>query len=734
MSAPVTENELFTALRGYASTLEVQYMIEEELKKFQEKTLPKLLDDAVGGGWSGSGRGATTAPASPPASPAHHSSHAVAPSSSLSSGAAFGHASTPDAEWVQTFLKAHIDDTVARRLPTMIAQEVRRQLQSAIGAGAVDNASNTRSEENSSGTIDNNNQSNSGSSSTGAADLRSAVGLPPLPPPLAASFSAAAASSRPAHVEWPEDNTKTVEAASVAQPSPPSPLPPASPTAEARRQRAQILSAIEDIELQVNSLQRAVDRVAEEGEQRQRRWAFLCATADKQLRRTSKADATTAAESPDPSQRPLHERLEKILDSRQEALLLDTLEALLTALLPTRPPPAVERHVQSLSRASHEPSASSPNLVARRLSDADLSSSPSQPQQQLQSSPEVSPMRADGLAGRSSLYNSEPPSPPPTAPFSTTRAQDRNPLPAPSTVTHPAPPPPPPLQPPQHVGAVKGVRSITTKGSAATSPSSGPASVKSLPTFPGDGLPIASLATAVGVGEGGSGSNPQALPPFPSHFHAHHSSGLEGTAVRRPAPSPRECVDPVMQDGNGCAPDHQHQEYQHLLRHRSPRRLASSVSSLPSANSARGCAAAATKYAGASTMSCDAEGLSNNSNNSTTLPPSVSQLKSSAAASASTSARHITLGIDAVNVPAGVLPDALGRQGAVRVQSVAPRQLAAKAGVCRGDILLSVDGRHVRSCEHLRDVLLAVPPTQNTLAVELYRHTAHQILTVQMRW
>lgn len=101
--------------------------------------------------------------------------------------------------------------------------------------------------------------------------------------------------------------------------------------------------------------------------------------------------------------------------------------------------------------------------------------------------------------------------------------------------------------------------------------------------------------------------------------------------------------------------------------------------------------------------------------------------------SSAASSRPITLGIDAVNVPPGVLPDALGKHGAVRVQSVSPRQLAEKAGVCRGDIFLSVDHRRVRSCEQLRDVLSLVPPQQDAVAVELYRHTAHQIITVLLR-
>ena len=789
MSAPVSENELFAALRGYASTLEVQLMIEEELKKFQEKTLPKLLAQAVSNNNSShhenhSGGDATTrdeagssTPDNKASEPAHNetSINTTVPSSSPSS-------SPPNAEWVQTFLKAHVDDTVARRLPTMIAQEVQRQLRSMNAAAAAatpppQNDSHATLDGLSSNSTSHSNHLNSTGMSGGssavnytnagssAVDLRSSMGLPPLPPPAPASTPPL----RPTPTHESVTSSSTASPAAAAAPSPGAggaANTSSSAADEARRQREQILFAIEDIERQVNSLQRAVDDAVDAQEARGRCWAFFCAALDTRMQ--AQEDRGAAETLPC-----LQARLQRQLEDQQAEALLTTLETVMTCLRPQQhqqqqnrgneessgvstPAPrgtaaspnsaevvaaatAALRHVPSSSPLPQDlPTSTSTLNVERHTNPSNLRGMPP-PQQQQQSSsssPETPPLRTDGPLGRGSVCSSsgEPPSPPPTAPDyaatvkSETTTMTKN---AADTATWTAvpafaAPSSPPL--PHFAGLNRGVRAITTRGAAATSTSSASSSVKSLPTTASDAPPILSLTpTSVDVSAGQRG-------------------GLGGTAVRRPAPSPWECVDPLSRDQQPLpqqqqqsslpsASRHHHRQYS-PTRTTSPSAAATSSSLLAAARIAVEPVEAttlrradnATMYDGNINLT-----LSRLSHTKNSTSPATATAAATVASEPTANARPITLGIDAVNVPAGVLPEALGRHGAVRVQSVTRRQLAEKAGLCRGDVVLSVDGRSVRSCEQLRDVLNAVPPSQDSLTVQLYRHTAHQVITVLLK-
>ncbi|KPA75894.1 hypothetical protein ABB37_08073 [Leptomonas pyrrhocoris] len=612
------------------------------------------------------------------------------------------HAAAPDTEWVQTFLKAHVDDTVARRLPTMIAQEVRRQLRGvhpvAVAASSSFSPSpspssspprdggRVRAASTATGTI-----SSSGSNGGGAVDLRAAVGLPPLPPP-------------PPPANALDDEIAEKRAASS---SPSSHIP--SPADEARRQRAQILSAIEDIERQVNALQRTVDQAADDGDLRRRRWACLCAALDTRMKASLRADRSKeVAGSPvvaaEQAELPFHLRLEHLLDLKEETALLSTLERVVGCLLPATATSAaneggasatarrnpvtspvntdpMHRPVRSLSHFYGEGATASPVLPTQQLNYAEQHP---HPQQQFSS---LSPSMPSPI-GPAPPSSGEPPSPQPVAPSGATRGLHPRVVPPKPEATSTAtavlsePQPRPPLQ---HGNVSRGVRSITTKGAVvAASPPSAPSNVKSPSTYASD-----------------APANVSSISDFDGSTRP---NGLGGTAVRRPVLAPYECVDSTTtRDGTG--------RVQTDDRHRARRTASAGASLAPRTAGTAGPPAQPSAHREATTLH-------------------QGPLASSHATAAT---RSITLGIDAVNVPAGVLPDALDRHGAVRVQSVAPHQLAEKAGLCRGDILLSVDRRGIQSCEQLRDVLTAVPPTQSSLAVELYRHTAHQIITVLLK-
>ncbi|KPI88116.1 hypothetical protein ABL78_2803 [Leptomonas seymouri] len=668
MSAPVTESELFAALRGYASTLEVQFLMEEELRKFQEKTLPRLLADAVRGadGDASSPKelnpSATISTADAKAhvgtastdllSSLSASAHSTADAVAAHSSSPSRQASVSDSEWVRTFLKVHVDDAVACRLPAMVAEEVQRQLRSVNTPVGRPSSPSPKDSEPASAAQD------SGSHS-GAAGVRAARGLPPLPPPPT-SPPPAPSLSQPTHAQIVEKGETAAAAASCAP----------SAADEARRQREQILSAIEDIERQVNRLQRTVDQAMDNEDARRRRWKCLCAALDKRMKTSQRGNSTetesSSAEGASPAQPPLHIRLEQLLDNEAEELLLDTLGNLVASI--HRAATAA-----SASHGSSPASAPRPSVASQASRDAvsdyvksplPLGEVPPTTSPVLSAKPRSAPMRAADSVGRGSLNSDEPPPPPPaTAPSTATRTQffllhpTSEPAPAGAAAATAARPETPASPPQQPAGVCKGVRSITTRGSVSTTaPSSISASLSSLPVLAEDIMPD---STPAAVFDG-----------------ATHHNGLDGTAVRRPASTPRRPADSVVRESTG-----------------------------------RGQAG----YPASARAS--------------------SLLLSSAAATAAANAltRPIKLGIDAVNIPSGVLPDALGKHGAVCVHSVVPHQLAAQAGVCHGDVLLAVGGRRVQSCEQLRDVLAAVPPTQDSLTVELYRHAAHQILTVVLR-
>ncbi|TPP46658.1 hypothetical protein CGC21_23825 [Leishmania donovani] len=300
MSAPLTEHNLFSALREYASRLEVQYMIEEEVKKFQEKVLPRVLSEAFA---TASHAAAAESTASGDAAGA--ASRTVS-SSPPSKTAAPSHATaTPNSDWVRTFLKAHVDDVLSRQLPPMIVREVQQQLRNANGSALAPSSSSGSPP--------------CGESSVPAAAARARAGLPPLPPSPRSSRSPPCETTPvPAGRITPEHrgggNRDLTLLASAADD-------------EGRRQRKQILNAIADIEHQLQGVQRELDEVVHQQRLSRCRFEYLCET----LHGTG---LSSAAESTPSS---LCVALEQALDDRKADVVRARLAAMLQGLLP---PPA----------------------------------------------------------------------------------------------------------------------------------------------------------------------------------------------------------------------------------------------------------------------------------------------------------------------------------------------------------------------------------------------------------
>ncbi|KAK7196313.1 hypothetical protein NESM_000567400 [Novymonas esmeraldas] len=612
MSAALTENDLFGALRGYASTLEVQYMIEEEVRRFQEKVLPRLLAEAM-----------STTPTSASAPPPPSRTGAVAAGSA------------PDSEWVQTFLQAHVDDVLGRRLPGMIAEEVQRQLRRAdAGAPPESNAdaapavSPPREE-----------------AAAPAAGGRARAGLPPLPPspprPPLRDTVAAGAERGPAKHQRDEALPAALSSAQE----------------EGRRQRERILSAIADVEHQVNGMQRDLNEAMHQQRLSRCRLEYLCESLQ-----NSGADAAGLATPP-----PLFNALEQALDDRQadqvRAHLASAVQCLLRAPAEARGDGVADAAERPVAHAGAAPqlSARSPTRLRHDAPSSALATAVRDTTTTTAVVQRAAP--APSSTGTSGLPRSSPvspPSPPPTAPSSTptartltyahhtvttaTRTAATTATTTSGTTGGVATSAAAVAQPP-----AKSVRSITTRGAAAAVAAKA-ASPPPSASPPAESLPSASITASAGA--------PPPPPALRQRSREPQDDAAAVAPVTRPAPTPRDCVDPRTRE-----------------RARHGAGGAQPTNGTP---------------------------------------------------------RTVVLGIDAVNVPSGVLPGALGRQGAVRVQAVAPHQLADRAGVCRGDVLLVVNQHPVGSCEQLRDVLAAVPPAQSLVAVDLYRHTAHQILSVTL--
>ncbi|TPP51576.1 hypothetical protein CGC20_35975 [Leishmania donovani] len=620
MSAPLTEHNLFSALREYASRLEVQYMIEEEVKKFQEKVLPRVLSEAFA---TASHAAAAESTASGDAAGA--ASRTVS-SSPLSKTAAPSHATaTPNSDWVRTFLKAHVDDVLSRQLPPMIVREVQQQLRNANGSALAPSSSSGSPP--------------CGESSVPAAAARARAGLPPLPPSPRSSRSPPCETTPvPAGRITPEHrgggNRDLTLLASAADD-------------EGRRQRKQILNAIADIEHQLQGVQRELDEVVHQQRLSRCRFEYLCET----LHGTG---LSSAAESTPSS---LCVALEQALDDRKADVVRARLAAMLQGLLP---PPA-EPHSGKGAEIRNEAAltrGSSPSLAPQdgRLLSASLASAKSYavpssghntPPQLLDRSPSC--LRGDAQS----------------SPLVTTGAVEA-----------------PPAQPPYSSGMPP--------------VNSAPASARTL-TYARHGDASAAVAGAV-------------RPAAAALSRAHRSITTRGTAAS--AAAAKACADPSMRE-----------------------RAARDTHATTSMRMADSCATGATTTAPTANCTDPSNACFRSSLYHSVASSSITSVASPREAAAAGGApRAMVLGIDAVDIPPGVLPGALGRQGAVRVESVTPLQLAERAGVCRGDVLLSVANRPVGSCEQMRAALAAVRATQTPVTLEVYRHTIQEIvfITLQM--
>src|SRR6185369_4598448 len=79
------------------------------------------------------------------------------------------------------------------------------------------------------------------------------------------------------------------------------------------------------------------------------------------------------------------------------------------------------------------------------------------------------------------------------------------------------------------------------------------------------------------------------------------------------------------------------------------------------------------------------------------------------------------------------LADAMGIDQAhgVLVADVSPDGPAKKAGIVRGDVILSVDGREVRSTGELRNIV-ASHPAGKSVVVTIVRDKKHQDIDVEL--
>lgn len=228
--APLQKCDLFTILRGYPSTLEVQLMIEQAIAALAKEDLPR--SQAATDRHEEISSTKQTAP-----SP----SHSWAPSA-------------PDMAWLHTLLKAEVESDIMSQLPGLVKEAVAKQLRSAAPQGDVLPHTTLPL----------------------TADIpTSGPGRPPITP-IVPSRSVSSQGS-------------TTSSISVAVTSP----VVASPSGEdnATRQRERILSAIHDVEHQVNTLQRRVNELSHQQRTAHLRFGRFCVAL-------SGADEATGHSSP----------------------------------------------------------------------------------------------------------------------------------------------------------------------------------------------------------------------------------------------------------------------------------------------------------------------------------------------------------------------------------------------------------------------------------------------------
>ncbi|KAG5488358.1 uncharacterized protein JKF63_07953 [Porcisia hertigi] len=662
MSAPLTESDLFSALSGYASKLEVQLMIEEEVKRFQKTMLPQLLSDALG--------------ASPQAKAVQEG---CMPSSSTTAVPSHGTV-IPNSEWVQMFLKAHADDVLSRELPAMIALEVRRQLHRETGGAQVESAAAASSP-----------SPPQGESVAQTATPSARAGLPPLPscaslPPLAPLREATGASAEAS----PAGKQGSVERGCT------SPVP--TPCDEGRRQREQILNAIADMEHELKDMQRDVDRVSQQQKLSRCRFEYLCEVLQ----------GTGSCLTPKSELSTLCVALEKALDDRQGDVVRARLTEILRGLLP---PPAVAHPgkgaavqdpatVLLSSRSSVIPQddlllCGSLTSVASYALTNSCRDAPSQPLPHFFSqlhheppSPSLGSLGGVGALPAQAAYASliSPVNCATRSPriLTHTRHVDAT-VKAASAGEHAAAAP------------VRALRSITTRGSAestATAAGATPAPLASAQQ------PSASMTT-----------HPTDLSSSPGLRQHSYTQNEASTAALPLAPLPQECIDSRMS-----------KSAVEETRARAPRQAVDDPATTAMAAPR---SASRARHSKGPLDGALHHGVSSPSTTAAAFP--------SEAGGSGRVSRAAVLGVDAVNLPSGLLPGVLGRRGAVRVQSLAPQELAERAGVCCGDVLLAVDHRPVCNCTELRDALEAVPVTQKSIPVQIYRQSIDQLVCVTLQ-
>lgn len=91
----------------------------------------------------------------------------------------------------------------------------------------------------------------------------------------------------------------------------------------------------------------------------------------------------------------------------------------------------------------------------------------------------------------------------------------------------------------------------------------------------------------------------------------------------------------------------------------------------------------------------------------------------------------ITLGIDAIDLPAGVLPSSLGLRGGIRVLAVGRGGLAERSGVAAGDVVIAVAGAVVETCAQLQQAMRRCA-RHEAVRLDLYRHAVQLVFTITL--
>lgn len=97
---------------------------------------------------------------------------------------------------------------------------------------------------------------------------------------------------------------------------------------------------------------------------------------------------------------------------------------------------------------------------------------------------------------------------------------------------------------------------------------------------------------------------------------------------------------------------------------------------------------------------------------------------------------NVLLGIEAITVPPGVLPQRMGQRGGVRVLSVEPGELGERVGLRAGDVVVAVCANGtplspVETCGELVDSLRVALHYEN-VSIEVYRHNSQGVLRLSL--